>query len=135
MPKSKSIAAKTGETDFKNIVIKILIGSLLNIIFYFILTSFASLICLKADIDSGIYKYIIFVISAVCGIIGGYRAVRPIRKNGLIFGAVSALPAFLIIFLVSSIISHTGISLSGWIAAIIMTVFSAVGGILSVNRR
>ena len=41
----------------------------------------------------------------------------------------------LIIFLVASIISRTGIAVSGRISAIIMTVFSAVGGIVSANKR
>ncbi len=122
-------------TDMKSIIIKILLGSAFNIIIFALMCAVCSLICLKADIDSGYYKYLIFVIAAVSGFFGGFKAVSSVRRNGLLLGALSALPSFLIIFLISSIISRTGMAVSGLIAAVIMTVFSAVGGIMSVNKR
>lgn len=135
MPKNKRRKPKTEATDIRSIVINILIGSLLNIIIYAALCAVCSLICLKADIDSSYYKYLIFVVAAVSGFFGGFKSVSSVRRNGLLLGAISALPSFLIIFLVSSIISRTGMSVSGLIAAVIMVVFSAVGGIMSVNKR
>lgn len=69
------------------------------------------------------------------GFIGGFFAVKPTRRNGIVIGALSAVPAFMLIFLVTSIISHTGISATGWIAAAITVIFSAVGGIICANKR
>lgn len=135
MPKNKRKKPKAEATDLRSIIIKILIGSALTVIIYTALCVLLSLICLKADIDSSVYKYFIFAIAAVSGFFGGFKTVSAVRKNGLLLGALSALPAFLIIFLISSIVSHTGIAASGWISAIIMTVFSAVGGVLSANKR
>lgn len=135
MPKKRRKKANAQNNNVKNLILKTLFGSIVNILIYFSLCAAAALICLKTDTDSAIYKYIVPFICAVSGFFGGFKAVNSIRMKGMLFGAISALPAFLIIFLISSIISRTGIAASGWIAAIIMTVFSAVGGILSANQR
>lgn len=135
MPKNKRRKPKAEAMNLKGIIFKILVGSALTVILYSALCVIFSLVCLKADFDLSLYKYFIFAISAVSGFFGGFKSVGTIRKNGLLFGAMSALPAFLIIFLVASIISRTGIAVSGRISAIIMTVFSAVGGIVSANKR
>lgn len=135
MPKNRRRKPVAEVTDIRSIIIKILIGSALNIILFAALCAVCSLVCLKADIDSSYYKYLIFLISAVSGFFGGFKALGSVRRNGLLLGTLSALPSFLIIFLVSSIISRTGMAVSGLIAAVIMTVFSAVGGIMSVNKR
>lgn len=135
MPKNKRRKPTAEVTDIRSIVIKILIGSAFNIILFAAMCAVCSLICLKADIDSRRYKLFIFFISAVSGFFGGFKAVGSVRRNGMFLGVLSALPSFLIIFLVSSIISRTGMAASGLIAAVIMAVFSAVGGIISVNKR
>lgn len=135
MPKSKRKSSAKDSPALLQTAIKTLIGSLVNIIIYFALTAVFSLISLKTDAKSDYFKYMIFFISAMSGLVGGFAAVKPIRKNGILIGAVSAAPAFLIIFLVSSIIGRTGISIAGWISAAIMTLFSAVGGIISANKR
>ncbi len=135
MPKSKRKLSAKESPALLQTAIKTLIGSLVNIIIYFALTAVFSLISLKTDAKSDYFRYMIFFISAMSGLVGGFAAVKPIRKNGILIGAVSAAPAFLIIFLVSSIISRTGISITGWVAAAIMTLFSAIGGIISANKR
>ncbi|HAS38238.1 MAG TPA: TIGR04086 family membrane protein [Ruminococcaceae bacterium] len=135
MPKSKRKLSAKESPALLQTAIKTLIGSLVNIIIYFALTAVFSLISLKTDAKSDYFRYMIFFISAMSGLVGGFAAVKPIRKNGILIGAVSASPAFLIIFLVSSIISRTGISITGWVAAAIMTLFSAIGGIISANKR
>ena len=135
MPKSKRKLSAKESPALLQTAIKTLIGSLVNIIIYFALTAVFSLISLKTDAKSDYFRYMIFFISAMSGLVGGFAAVKPIRKNGILIGAVSAAPAFLIIFLVSSIISRTGISITGWVAAAIMTLFSAIGGIISAKKR
>lgn len=135
MSASKRKKATADKIDLVSITVRILVGSLLSVICYFVLAAIFSLISYKTDFDSSIYRYFVLFSGAVAGIIGGYFAVRKIRKNGIIIGAVSAIPAFFIIFLISSVISRTGISTVGWITAGIMTLFSAIGGIISANKR
>lgn len=135
MPKSKRKSSAKESPALLQTAIKTLIGSLINIIVYFALTAVFSLISLKTDAKSDYFRYMIFFISAISGLVGGFAAVKPIHKNGILIGAVSAVPAFLVVFLVSSIISRTGISVTGWIAAAVMIFSSAIGGIISANKR
>lgn len=135
MSKSKRSKPKQDGTGFGSIIKAVLLGSALNIIIYTVLLAISSLISLKADTGEEYYKLFIWVICAISGFFGGYGAVGRVRKNGLVVGAAAALPAYFIIVLVSTIISRTGLSASGIIAALIMTVFSALGGVLSANKR
>lgn len=131
MSKSNS----TVENNPLGIIVSILIGSLVNIIIFFGLTAVFSLICLKADTAPEILKYPVWAASGVGGFFGGLTAVGRLRKNGMLFGAASAVPALLVIILVCTLVSRTGISYVGWIAVSISVILSAVGGILSANRR
>ncbi len=135
MPKRRKRKPSKETAEPVSIIIKALIGSLVNIIIFFSLLAAFSFVCLKADLDEALLKYFVFAAAAISGLVGGFTAVRPIRKKGMILGGVCALPAFLIILLISSIVSRTGIAVSGWNAALIMTLASALGGILSANRR
>ena len=135
MQKKKRSKASVSVNDTKNIIIKILIGSGAGIVTFFILTALSAFLLLKNDSDMNIYKYIIILIGAVSGVITGFIAVRPLRKNGIALGAVSALPVYLTAVTVSIILSRTGIGLIGWILLAVTAVFAAVGGVIAVNKR
>ena len=135
MPKNKRRKPTKENADFLTVAVKTLVGSLINGVIFFAVIAVCSLICWKSDANSTVFKYLVFVAGAISGFIGGYTAVKPFRKNGILIGAVSSAPVFLIIFLIASIISRTGIAASGWISALIMTLFSSIGGIMSANRR
>lgn len=135
MQKKRRTKASAAVNDTKNIIIKILIGSGVGIAVFFALTVLAAFILLKNDSDMNIYKYIILLTGAVSGFLSGFVAVRPMRKNGIAFGAVSALPVYLVAIIVSIILSRSGIGLIGWILLALMVIFSAVGGVVAVNKR
>ena len=135
MQKKKRSKASASVNDTKNIIIKILIGSGAGIVTFFILTALSAFLLLKNDSDMNIYKYIILLIGAVSGFTAGFAAVRPMRKNGIAFGAVSALPVYLTAVTVSVILSRAGIGLIGWILLAVTAVFAAVGGVVAVNKR
>lgn len=121
--------------DIKTVAIKALIGSLVGLVVFFILTALASFILWKNDADSEIFKYIMLIIGAVSAFIGGFVAVRPTRKNGIAVGALSALPSYLVIILISVLLSKSGVGAVGWVLLAVMILFSAIGGIVAVNKR
>lgn len=135
MQKKKRTKASAAVNDTKNIIIKILIGSGVGTAVFFALTALSAFILLQNDSDTPIYKYIILLAGAISGFLSGFVAVRPLRKNGIAFGSVSALPAYLIAVLVSALIARSGIGLIGWILLAVMVVFASVGGIVAVNKR
>lgn len=135
MQKKKRTKASAAVNDTKNIIIKILIGSGVGTAVFFLLTALSAFILLQNDSDTPIYKYIMLLAGAFSGFLSGFVAVRPLRKNGLAFGSVSALPVYLIAVLVSVLIARSGIGLIGWILFAVMVVFASVGGIVAVNKR
>lgn len=135
MQKKKRNKASAAVNDTKNIIIKILIGSGVGTAVFFALTALSAFILLQNDSDTPIYKYIMLLAGAISGFLSGFVAVRPLRKNGLAFGSVSALPVYLIAVLVSVLIARSGIGLIGWILLAVMVVFASVGGIVAVNKR
>lgn len=119
----------------KTVIAKTLIGSLLGAVMFFVLTALASLILWKTDADESIYKFISLIIGAVSAFTGGFAGVRPVRKNGIAFGALSVLPVYLAEILAGVLVSKGGIGLIGWIMLAVQLLFSAVGGIIAVNKR
>lgn len=134
MPKKRRSKPQTAD-GIKTVIIKALIGSLVGLVVFFLLTALAAFILWKTDADGVIFKYIMLLVGAVSGLVGGFTAVRPTRKNGIAVGALSALPCYLIEILVSVLVAKNGIGTIGWILMIIQLVLSAVGGIIAVNKR
>ena len=135
MQKKKRTRNLATVNDTKKIIIKILIGSGVGTALFFVLTALSAFILLQNDSDVNSYKYIMLLVGAISGFLSGFVAVRPLRKNGIAFGAVSALPMYLIAIIVSILLSRSGIGLIGWIMLALTMFFSAIGGIVAVNKR
>lgn len=134
MPKKRRTKPQAG-SDIKTVIIKALTGSLVGIILFFALNALASLILWKADTDESVYKFVSLVIGAVTAFVCGFVAVRPTRKNGVAVGALSVLPVYLFEIIASVLVSRSGIGLIGWILLAVQLLFSAIGGIIAVNKR
>ena len=120
------------DNSLKNIVIKGLTGSLAGTVLFFAATAVMALICLKKDTAQSNYSYIELAVGAAAGYACGYIAVKPLKKNGLLVGAVSAMPMYFVIAAVSILLSHGGIGVMGWVLAGVMIISSAVGGFTAV---
>ncbi|MBR5262840.1 MAG: TIGR04086 family membrane protein [Clostridia bacterium] len=134
MPEKRRTKPQTGRS-IRIEVVRVLIGSLTGIAVYFVLTAVASLILWKADTDESLYKFIMLLVGAAAAFAGGFAAVRPVRKNGIIVGALSVLPVYAVELVVSLLVSKSGIGIIGWILLAIQLTVAAVGGIIAVNKR
>lgn len=135
MHKKRRTKTKVKDSSLKNIAKKTAIGSVASLLSFFALTALAALILWKNDSDTASFKYIISAIGAVSGFLGGFIAVRPVRKNGIAFGALSALVPCVLILAVSALLTKSPISIAGWIFIAVNILFSAIGGIVAVNKR
>ena len=133
MPKKRK--AKPQNNSVKNIAIKTAIGSAISLILFFSLAAVSAFILWKNDADTASFKYILFAIGAVSGFLGGFTAVRPIRKNGIVLGAVSSLLPCIVAIGISALIAKGFLSAMGWIFIAVNVLFSAIGGIIAVNKR
>ncbi|MBQ7548451.1 MAG: TIGR04086 family membrane protein [Clostridia bacterium] len=134
MAKRKRNTARQ-DADMRTVLIRTLAGSLVCAAVFFIFTAISSLICLKTDASDSVYKYLLIGAGAVSAMAGGFCAVRPIGKRALIFGAASALPAYLVIIIVCVLLSRSGLSSAGWILLAVMEAFGALGGMAAVSGR
>lgn len=135
MHKKRRSKSKAKDSSVKNIAIKTAIGSAVSLISFFALVAVAAFVLWKNDSDTASFKYIISVIGALSGFLGGFVAVRPVRKNGIAFGALSALIPCALIILASALIAKGSISAAGWVFIAVNVIFAAVGGIVAVNKR
>ena len=135
MHKKRRTKSKAQNNTAKNIAIRTLIGSGVSLIVFFLLALLAGFILWKNDVDTASFKYVILAMSVVSGFVGGFVAVRPIRKNGIAFGALSSVVACAVIILVSVLLTKNAVSITGWIFIALYIMFSAIGGIVAVNKR
>lgn len=130
MPKRRKPKA---EANLKTAIIKALVGSAVGTAVFFALTALAAFICLKGDSDPDSYKFFILAAGAVSGFVCGFAAVKPVKKKGIIAGALSTLPMYFITVCTAMLISHGGLGLIGWILCAVMLASGGVGGIIAVN--
>ncbi len=135
MPKRKSGRAIKDESSIKSIAIKILKGSAVGLIVFFILLAIVSLIFLKADFPQSALPIAAMIITAVASIVSGFVAARPTRKNGLTTGAFSSIPLAVAILIVLLLANKGDLGLNTVIMLIIMAFFSSFGGIIAANKK
>lgn len=135
MHKKKRTKAKSPNNSLKNSVLKTVIGSAVGTGVFFILALAAAFVLWKKDADTAVFKYVIFTVAALSGFAGGFAAVRPVREKGMVFGALSAILPCVAVSVVSMLISKSGLGVAGWIFIALNIVFSAIGGIVAVNKR
>lgn len=135
MHKKRRTKAKSQNNSLKNYVVKTAIGSVTGLVVFFTLALVASFVLWKNDSDTASFKYVIFALAAISGFVGGFVAVRPVRKNGIVFGALSALLPCIIVAVVSMLISKSGLAVTAWIFFVIYILLAAAGGIVAANKR
>lgn len=135
MRKKKRTKATAQNKSLKNYVLKTVTGSAVGIGVFFLLALAAAFVLWKKDADTSAFKYVIFAVAAVSGFTGGFAAVRPVRENGMILGALSAILPCVAVSAVSMLIAKSGIGAAGWIFIALNIIFSAIGGIVAVNKR
>lgn len=135
MPKNKK-KKRNDKTGADKLIIKsVLIGSAAGIVCFFALTSILTLLAYTQDLEESYYTALIFFASGSSAFAGGFTAVLPLKRNGLVLGLLSVLPTFFFIAGVAGIVSRTGIGVLGWIALGIMLTMGALGGIIAANKR
>lgn len=115
-------------------LVKISVGAATGVVLFFTLISAISLATLKAGLGNEIYLPSGLAAGALSGFAAGFVAVKPIKKNAVPFGAAAGLAASVISVAISAAISSAA-SLKLLALIGVMTLCSALGGILAVNMR
>lgn len=131
--KSKSSRAKEKNTSNIN---KIIVGSVIGSVFLFMLILLFSFLVLKTDsFSSSLYLPAGLVFGAMSAFVGGFVSVRPIRKNGALFGTLTGLAQALICSASMFFINGNNAGSGLFILMAVITAFGSIGGISAVNLK
>ncbi len=115
--------------------ISLLIGNIIGVVLFFLLTLLASAVILKKTVSSDFYTPVAVIISGFSALAAGFSAVRPLRKNGLIIGLGSSILLIACICVSAALASGGSMGIKTAIAAAVAAVCAAVGGILAANMK
>ena len=120
----------------KKLLKSLITGMLCGIAVITILTLlFAFVLVISGAYPTDIISYISLVFLGVGGLVGGYIAARLNKSSGLAVGALTGFIIFLIILIVGLSQSAATISLYTLYKFLILIIFSALGGILGINKQ
>ena len=130
------VKSKTAKKDDNNKPIyKILIGSVIGSVLYFLLIALFSLMALKSSFDSSVYMPAGIVLGGLSAFLGGFITVKPIKEKGVFYGALTGLIQALIcasvLFIVNNATAGTGI----FILIAVILLCGALGGVAAVNIK
>lgn len=112
----------------------ILLGSGIGIALLFAALFGASAAALKNDLHGTVFSVLAYLCCALPALIGGFIAVRPLRKNGILFGALSGLPLCLVLVILCAVF-YGQVSRNLGFAVLLVLFCGALGGIGAVNLR
>lgn len=131
--KSKSSRSKEKDTSTLN---KILIGSVIGTVFFFGIISLFSILILKTDaFSSSLYMPMGLVSGALSAFTGGFITVRPVRKNGAGYGALTGFIQALISSAAVFFINGNKVGTGLFILMAVIIASGSLGGISAVNLK
>lgn len=134
MPSNKN--KRSGNENNSSGMNRILISAAVGIAMFFVLISLVSLLALKSDIISqSMYMPLGIFCGAVSSFICGFIAVRPVRKNGAVTGALSGFANALVCSAAVFFINGNNAGKGIFILMAVMIVSGAIGGISAVNLK
>lgn len=126
---------KTRKEENVSPISKIILGAVVGVVLYFALLAAFALFALNNGIDSSVYMPVGMFAGVVTAMIGGFAAVRPIKKNGAAFGAlcglIQAMLCALMLFVANKAAAGTGI----FILMAVIVMGGVLGGIIAVNLK
>lgn len=131
--KPKNSRAKDKDNSILN---RVLISSSIGSLLFFVFISAFCFAALKSDIFASSSYMVFGIISAfLSSFLCGFITVRPIKKNGIAYGALSGLIQALICSAVMFFVNENKSGVGLFILIAVFVSFSALGGVSAVNLK
>ncbi|MBE6821008.1 MAG: TIGR04086 family membrane protein [Ruminococcaceae bacterium] len=130
----KNKSTRRNEVSGNN-YIRILVGSAVSVIMFFVLLALFALFSLKNGANSSLYFPAGVAFALLSGIAGGFAAVRPIKQKGVPYGALSGFISSLFCAAVLFVVNGNKAGSGLFILAGLMLLGGAAGGIGAVNLK
>lgn len=111
------------------------IGFGVGCILFFGLIAVFAVIGLKTDIGQEKYRYFAWGAVAASALFGGFIAVMPLRRNGLLIGGAVGLADGVPAVIAVSIAAENGVGGRELLCAAVFIVCGALGGVAAANRK
>ncbi len=132
---SKPKTSRAKEKDY-SLLKRVSVSSIISSVVFFVLIAVFSFAVLKTDMfSSSSYMFFGVISAALSAFLCGFITVRPIRKNGIVYGAVSGFVLALICSAVMFFVNGNKSGVGIFILMVLFVVFSALGGISAVNFK
>lgn len=95
----------------------------------------ACILALSFDIERDNYYIFSVAAFAVGSIASGFVTARVLKKNGMLYGTLFALPSNLLCILLSAVLNKFSVDYNLLLSFALLIVCSAAGGVISVNLR
>ncbi len=127
---------KTRRDDNKTShVTKIIAGSVVGSVLFFVLLAVFAASALKTDIAASSYMPAGIILGALSAFVGGFISVRPLKEKGMPYGALSGLFQALICSIVLFVANKASVGTGVFILMAAVTAGSIAGGISAVNLK
>ncbi|MBQ2676647.1 MAG: TIGR04086 family membrane protein [Clostridia bacterium] len=116
---------------FKPILWGVLAGAVVTVIFMFL---FAAVLTFS-DMSDSAAAVMSMISLAVGSLAAGFVASKLFGKNGLFVGVATGAVLFIIVMIVSMLLSSTGFTIQSVIKLVLTLISGAVGGVAGVNLK
>ncbi len=131
----KSKSSRKNEKSTSNLN-KIIFASVIGTVLFFAVICLLSLIALKSNgFNSSLYMPAVLLSGALSGFMGGFTAVRPVRKNGAAYGALTGLVQAVVCSAAAFFINGNKAGSTLFILIAVIIAMGAAGGISAVNLK
>lgn len=127
----KKVNTKTNDFPYMAIVSSAVMG--LGVILLLLLLF--SLLLSAQDIAQSMIAPFTVLMLLIGGMVGGYRCGHLLRKNGFLIGVLTGALQYLVLLLIALALPQNELGLSALYKLLLITVSSAIGSIIAVNRR
>ena len=98
------------------------------------LTLIAAAVCMKLDAAQDRLHLVAIPLAGVAAFTAGYLNVRPVRKQGMVFGMLAAAALYLPVLVTSLLVSGAAPGMNAVVLLLLMLLCGTVGGICAANR-
>ncbi len=131
----KAVVSSLNSFNIKSVK-GILLGTLVGVLMLIIMLLVVSFVILQTgNFPVDLITYISLALLAVASYFSGYTAGRINKASGLVYGIITGVVLFTIIFIAGIISNSSNLSLISLYKLIVTIIFSSIGGIMAVNKK
>lgn len=134
VPKRDTKSRKSEPEGWQPLLRRLLIAVGVSALLFAALMCIAAALCLKLDMAQQRLGFVAIPLAALSAFAAGYLMVRPIRRQGLVFGMLAAAALYLPVLAAALLMSRGAPGLSAVLTLLAMLFGGSLGGIFAANR-